>query len=581
MADDLQPVSVQVAPEVNEFNTEKEYWIGFKISMAPGWHIYSKDSYDMGLPTDIIWDLPEGLSVEKTIWPSPTVFESDGIETEGYDNQVFIAAQISTDDEILPGQYEIKGEVEWLACGESCVPGNHEFSISVPVNSDSTPQTNDAWSSLFINARNSLDAGFSIEETETTWLGAIALALIGGLILNLMPCVFPVLSLKILGFVNHAGDDPKKIKIHGLVFCAGVLLSFWALSGMLMGLRAAGELIGWGFQLQSPTFLVILTSLLVLLSLNFAGIFEIGTSLISTGSRMGRQFGYAGSFSSGILATILATPCTAPFMGTALGYALTQPPFYAFGIFTALAVGMMLPYLILSFSPSLLKFLPKPGAWMEKFKQAMAFPLLATVIWLLWVFGSQTNLDALCTLLLGLLLVSISAWIYGQFNTLTAKRFVKIGASLSSLIALTSGVYLGINAISDSEENPHSSEICTDNSYHSVPWMDYSEENLQSLLLQNKPVLIDFTASWCLTCQVTKKQIFGSKDVINTFKDKDIVILRADWTKRDPEITKALNRFGRSGVPTKVLFSSDPNKSPVVMPEVTNAKSFIQTLEAL
>jgi len=404
---------------------------------------------------------------------------------------------------------------------------------------------------------------------------AMAFAFIGGIILNLMPCVFPILGLKVLSFMKHAGDGIWKARIHGIVFAIGVLASFLALAAVLLILRAGGEFIGWGFQLQSPYFIAFLCFLLILIALNFLGVFEIGTSLIALGSGSANHSGYLGTFSSGILATVLATPCTAPFMGTALGFALTQPPYYSLCIFAAVGLGMSMPYLILSFSPALIKYLPRPGSWMETFKQAMAFPLIATVLWLLWVFGKQTELDALIKLLFGLLLASIAAWIYGRFATFNASTHRRHVAWGISSLFLFSAIALSYTSAKIDNLNLKTS------SHANLAWENYSAENLQKLRAEGKAIYIDFTAAWCLTCQANKKNVFSSPQVLETLKKKDVILLHADWTKNDPTITRALQSYGRSGVPTNVIYPAEANSAPILLPELLTPAIVLNALEKI
>lgn len=408
---------------------------------------------------------------------------------------------------------------------------------------------------------------------------AIIFAFFGGLILNLMPCVFPILGLKVMSFMKHAGESAWKARVHGLIFTLGVLLSFLSLAGLLLILRAGGEQLGWGFQLQSPFFITFLCFLLLLLALNFLGVYEMGTSLISLGNGFSKQSGYVETFSSGILATVLATPCSAPFMGSALGFALSQPASYSLCIFAALGLGMSTPYLVLSFSPALIKSLPRPGAWMETFKQAMAFPLFATVLWLLWVFGIQTHHNALIGLAFGLLLASMAAWIYGRFATFNAPKKKRHTAQIVSACLLITGIVLGYSYAKVDPSIPQPKSLIQHTG--GLAWEEYSSERLQELRAEGKAIFIDFTAAWCLTCQANKKNVFSSEKVIQVIKNKDIILLHADWTKSDPEITKALQSYGRSGVPTNVIYPGKPNSSPILLPELLTPNIVLNALEKI
>ena len=390
---------------------------------------------------------------------------------------------------------------------------------------------------------------------------SLLFAFLGGIILNLMPCVLPVLSLKIMGFVQQANDEKENILKQGLIFTFGVLVSFWILAGALIALRQGGEQLGWGFQLQSPTFLILLSSFLFLFALSLFGVFEIGTSLTAVGNHTNKS-GWVGSFLNGVTATVVATPCTAPFMGSALGYALTQPPFISLLIFTFVGLGMAFPYLILSSSPKLLKFVPKPGAWMETFKQFMGFLLAGTVLWLIWVLGIQAGNNAVTGLLFALLLISIAAWMLGKWATLVQTQTKRWITYFVSTLVIGLGVYVAISSLEFSQvasgQQTSSSE--------GIQWENYSPERVEELKSSGTPFFLDFTAAWCLSCQVNDKVVFGSQDVIAAFKNKNIIAIKADWTSRDEKITKALEYFGRNSVPLYVLFGKDGK--PKILPEL-------------
>jgi thiol:disulfide interchange protein DsbD len=379
-------------------------------------------------------------------------------------------------------------------------------------------------------------------------LGTLALAFLGGLVLNLMPCVFPVLGIKILGFVNQSGQDKKKVVLHGLVFALGVLLSFWSLAAVLAILRAGGQELGWGFQLQEPVFVFILAAVMLVFAMNMSGVFEFGLSATAVGAELQMKSGYAGSFFTGVLATAVATPCSAPFLAPALGAALAVPTGESFVIFTAIAIGLSAPYLLLSIFPSAVKILPRPGAWMETFKQAMAFPLYATVGALVWVLTGQLGDDSLMAIF-GLVAIAVGIWIYGRWTAPGASAGrVRFGyAGLVALLLV--GAWLGW---------PTQSK---------VTWEAWSPEAVAKLRAEKRIIYVDFTARWCATCQTNKKLVFGSAEVLKTFADKKIATLRADWTNKDPRITAELAAYQRSAVPFNVIWL--PGKdAPVLLPEI-------------
>jgi thiol:disulfide interchange protein/DsbC/DsbD-like thiol-disulfide interchange protein len=391
-------------------------------------------------------------------------------------------------------------------------------------------------------------------------LGTLALAFVGGLILNLMPCVFPVLGIKILGFVNQSGHDRRKITLHGLVFAAGVLLSFWALAGALLILRAGGSQLGWGFQLQSPAFVFGMAVFLLIFALNLSGLFEIGLAATGVGGKLQMKDGFAGSFFTGALAVLVATPCSAPFLAPALGAALSLPALQSFLVFTAIAIGLALPYLLLSIFPQAIKFLPKPGAWMETFKQFMAFPLYATVGWLLWVLAGQTKDDdnALLLIAFGFVLVAMAAWSYGRFAQAWGKPGKQLFGRVFAAVLLAAGLYTGW---------PKEAMAAPVAGEYQVTWEKWSPEAIATAQAAGKFVYVDFTARWCATCQTNKAAVFHSDDVLAELKKKNAVLLRGDWTNRDPKITAELARWSRSAVPFNLIYA--PGKpDPVILPEL-------------
>jgi thiol:disulfide interchange protein len=371
----------------------------------------------------------------------------------------------------------------------------------------------------------------------------------------------------VLAFVKQAGQEGKPWH-HGVAFTAGVLVSFWALAGLLLALRAAGEQVGWGFQLQSPAFVVFLAALFCLLALNLFGVFEVGTSLIATGNLAARRTGLAASFGSGALAAIVATPCTAPFMGSALGFGLSQPPAVSLLVFTSLALGMAAPYLLLSFHPGWLRFVPRAGAWMESFKQLMGFFLMATVAALVWLFGRQVGVDGMAALLAALVAVSLGAWVYGRAaaSECPRRRLAGIAAAVALVAA---GLVTGLSRADASAPAAEAGD-----------WEPWSAERVAELRAEGRPVLVDFTADWCLTCQVNERVALRDSEVQGRLREKGVVVLRADWTRHDPRITEALATHGRDGVPLYVLYGGPADAAPVVLPEVITPGIVLDALDS-
>ncbi len=382
-------------------------------------------------------------------------------------------------------------------------------------------------------------------------LAALLGAFIGGLILNLMPCVFPVLAIKVVGFVQ-VKDQAVRVR-RGLAYSAGVVLSFLALGALLLGLRAAGESLGWGFQLQSPAVVAVLAVLFTLIGLNLAGLFEFGNFLPDRLANLHVKNPTVDAFLSGVLVTAIASPCTAPFMGAALGYAIGLPAVQALAVFGTIGVGMALPYLAASVIPAVARALPRPGNWMVTFQQLMAFPMFATVVWLVWVLGQQSGIDGAGALLLLLLLLALCVWAF----TLKGRPQL-ILASISVLLLALALWSLGPNVVK-LQNRPPAAQLTGD-------WQAWEPGRVEQLTAQGQSVFVDFTAAWCVTCQYNKITTLSNASVLADFADKKVALLRADWTNRDPEVTAALSQLGRSSVPVYAIYK--PGRAPVVLSEI-------------
>ncbi|WP_366146264.1 thioredoxin family protein [Limnohabitans sp. Rim8] len=420
---------------------------------------------------------------------------------------------------------------------------------------------------------------------STTTMGlalAILGALAGGLLLNLMPCVFPILAIKVLGFAQ-ANTLQTQHRAAGLAYTVGVVLSFLLLGGLMLVLRAAGEQLGWGFQLQSPPVVAGLALLFTLLGLNLAGVFEFGQMLPSRLATLQSRHPTVNAGLSGVLAVAVASPCTAPFMGASLGLAIALPVWQALMVFAAMGVGMALPYLAASWWPGIARALPRPGTWMVTFRQAMAFPMFATVIWLLWVLGQQTDIDAASGLLALLLNVAWLVWALGLSGR---TRWVLSGLALVTLLWL--GRSWLPQALREAPAEPVASASATPTGQASgsgtanAPlWQAWSEAALQAHRAAGRPVFVDFTAAWCVTCQYNKKTTLADAQVLADFAARQVVLMRADWTRRDPAITQALTALGRSGVPVYALYA--PGRAPLLLselPSVTEVQNALQGLAA-
>ncbi len=412
-------------------------------------------------------------------------------------------------------------------------------------------------------------------------LGYLLLGLIGGFILNLMPCVLPVISLKIFGFMRQAGDSRAQILKHGLAFTAGIFVWFLGLAAVIVALKSAGHEVTWAFQFQNPWFNFVIGAVIFVFALNLFGVFEIvlpGRASQSI-AEAGSHGGLAGSFAQGVLATLLATPCTAPFLGTALGFAFSQSAAVIFAVFAAVAAGMALPYVLLSAQPGWMKFLPKPGAWMERLKQFMGFPLIATLLWLLYVIGQQRGTDAVIWASAAYLFLGLAAWLYGAFlgplSSARAKTIAAAGIALSLLIGL--GYFAG-NLFARSAASAPQKQATMQ--AEGIPWVPYSEAELQRLLAEGKSVFVDFTADWCITCKFNMRTAIETPAVRETFSKLGIVPMLADWTNSNPEITRKLAQFDRVGVPFYLFYPPGRANDPIVLPELLTEQIVLRTVDA-
>jgi len=428
--------------------------------------------------------------------------------------------------------------------------------------------------------------------TSMTTLGAIGLAFVGGMILNLMPCVFPVLFLKGLALVQTAtapegGARNRHTLRHGLVYALGILISFWLIVAALLAVRATGSHAGWGFQLQSPVFLAVLSTGLFFLALSLAGLFDIGLTLTSAGGELAEKQGYAGSFFTGALAVVVATPCAAPFMGAAIGFALAQSALVSFAVFTALALGLAAPYVLLSWQPAWAKLLPRPGAWMEVFKQAAAVIFFVTAIWLAWVYGQieqargggDGGVTQLALLLGCFLLTAIAGWALGRWparwgSTIAAVALIALGLA----IPLSRQRKIAADAASKAAAGTSSSAGNSTGSLD-VAWQPYSEQTLQAARAAGRPVFIDFTAAWCASCQVNERIALKRAEVEAALRKGNFVTMKADWTDYGPAIAQKLESLGRESVPTYVIYPAAPGSVPDVLPELLSKEIVLKAIE--
>lgn len=567
-------VKASLVADTSSIEPGKPFRVGVRLVMDPGWHTYWKDPGDAGLPTTVSWKLPNGFTAGELGWPTPLqVIEPGNIKANAYTGEVLLTTVITPPKTLSEKQVTISAVVDWLVCEHSCVPGKADVTLSLPVGPAKAANT-DLFKKypvggkpvrvkhLSENENRSLPApSFGRSQTlaaEPAFLAVLLSAILGGLILNIMPCVLPVISLKIFSFISEAHNDAKTIFRLGLVFALGILVSFWILAVVVIALKSAGQQIGWGFQLQNPYFVILMCVVILAFGLSLFGVFEfyLPGSLSSGAGSLASRSGYPGAFFNGFLATALATPCTAPFLGPALGYAFSRSAPDIFIIFTAVAFGLALPYLLLTARPGWLKHVPKPGPWMEKAKQFMGFLMIATLLWLLWILGSQFGHKGIVWVGAFLLMVSISCWILGSFATPVSSSRQKTFAWLAAIAVSVLGYCWFVPKALGSEMPVP------------ITWEKFSPQRLDQLLGEHRTVFLDFTAEWCLTCKVNENTVIDSDEVVSEFKRYNVVTVKADWTRYDPEITQMLAKFNRSGVPLYVIFPAADPAHPIVLPEV-------------
>ena len=569
-------VKAELVAEVKQAVPGQPFRVAVRLDHEPGWHTYGKvlPPEVVGKPTSLKWILPEGWTVEELPWP-PThqVPSTDGKTSEGYDGTVYLPARISPAGK-AGDTAELIVKVDALACDpQNCMPAKTEARLTLTLGATAEPDP--AAAEVFAAApgeagKTEEDAQAAPSDQPAHSFGVYLLfAFIGGLILNVMPCVFPVLGIKIMSVVQQAGEDRRRVLFHGLAYTFGILLCFWALGGLVVSLGKA-----WGFQLQSPDFVFGLAAFFLVFALNMAGLFEIGASAVGVGADLQAKQGLSGSFFSGLLATVVATPCSAPFLGPALGFAVTLPALQALLMFSSIGLGLASPFLLLSLVPGLVAKLPRPGAWMESFKQGMSFLLFGTVAFLLWVLTGMVEGQPLLFTLLGLVVVALGCWIYGRWSLPHKPARTRRIAVVLALVAVAGGLALGWPQVEKGAPGPAGSH--TENG---LTWEAWSPEKVAELRAAGQAVYIDFTAKWCLTCQVNKR-VYKDSGLQALIAGKKVVLLRADWTNEDPRITEALSALGKAAVPVNVLYLPGQNE-PVILPELLSVDNVSAALAKL
>lgn len=466
--------------------------------------------------------------------------------------------QVTVDFSIPASTAPFDLRVTSQGCAEAglCYPPYTETLHIDPTTNTATPIANQTAAKTKEPAKVTVDTS----PAEEFWLWkAVLFALLGGMILNLMPCVFPVLSIKVLSLVQA---DSARLRLHGWAYTLGIILCFVGFASILLIAKSGGEAIGWGFQLQSPGLITALAYLFFVMGLSMSGLIQIGTSWMGAGQSLTQKSGLTGSFFTGVLAAIVASPCTAPFMGAALGFALTQPAYVCLSVFIALGFGMALPLLLLCYIPSLAQRLPKPGVWMETLKEFLAFPLYLSAIWLLWVLTNQVSSNLMAGVCVGAVLIAFACWI----NNRPAEGLSNKIHKAIALIALLIAILLPYQLL---QKKPVNSR-----------WQAYSPELLQELRDQGRPVFIDLTADWCLTCLANERVTLSKADVEAVFDEYKVVSLKGDMTNPDPKISDLLAEYGRSGVPLYLWFPANRAGKADVLPQLLTPDLVIQTIKA-
>lgn len=692
-----------LAEAPNGIEPGKTIWLGLQLVHQPHWHTYWRNPGDSGLPTELQWTLPDGMSAGNVLWPAPQIIPIGSMANFGYESSVLLVTPVQINRNFKPlssdTNVQIKLHANWLVCKQECIPQEGDFNLSLPLkgatamaheafekaiqrqaktlsgnhiarlsndgksiqfsmaqlpaelqNSDWTvfPQTahvirnsvapviekkssggattaeiqfrvssermdsptrmtwllaqgkaeaptglqwtvetpvQGKWQefkdepnpvAVTLNTNQAVSPNTLMAAPWATWGLALMGALLGGMLLNLMPCVFPVLAIKLLSMTQHA-DKPQEMKRSAWAFSAGVLISFLVLGALMLSLRAAGSQMGWGFQLQSPWVVGALAMLFAILGLNLSGMFEFGSFVPSSAASFQWANPVTNSLWSGVFAVVIASPCTAPFMGASLGLAIGLPAWQALPVFMAMGLGMALPFMAVSFSTAWVRFLPRPGAWMQTFRQFMAFPMYATVIWLVWVLGQQVGLDGATGFLACLLSLAMLLW------ALTLKG--KFGKSMSVMTLVLFALSMWQWGPSWTQVEPAPAlekNLTAPNSGPSIKasqrlnWESWSADKVASARKEGRPVFVDFTAAWCVTCQFNKKTTFADAGLMADFAKKNVLLLRADWTRYDPAITAALNDLGRNGLPVYAWYA--PGQAVSLLSELPTVKEIQNSL---
>jgi thiol:disulfide interchange protein DsbD len=675
-------VRAELLADVAAVKPGEPFWVGLRQTIRPKWHTYWKNPGESGLPTEIKWTLPAGVTGDPIVWPTPNLFNIGGVINYGYQDETVLLVRITPPADLSGSSLKLAAEANWLVCEDVCIPEDGKFELSLPIAVAATPASagtraifdkarrnvpmESPWPArygvaksgdptLIVEARGlkpdtlrdvyffpaewgpvaSLakqsaqvtadgiriplkkgDAKAALPErlagtlvlTEKTADGeirqafdvsakldpsfvptsslaaaegseqlslveALLFALLGGLVLNLMPCVFPVLAMKAAAFARLAGQGRGEMRRDGLAYTAGVLVSFAVMAAIVVAIRASVGEVSWGFQFQSPVFSLLIAYLFFVVGLNLSGVYEIGGRFAGVGQGLAGRGGTVGSFFTGALAVIVATPCTAPFMAAALGFALSQPAPQTVAVLLAVGLGLALPYLLLSITPALQRLMPRPGPWMDRLRQFLAFPMYASAVWMIWVLTQQTGADGVIYALGGMILIAFAVWLLRIGSGASPATWLRRGlAAVAVLLAFAAALKL--------EDGPATAASASGGAAAGVNfdgWERFSRDRLNQAVAAGRPVFVDFTAAWCITCLVNERIALETPTTRHAFEQAGVVKLKGDWTNRDAEITSLLRELGRAGVPL-YLFWAPGAERPKILPQVLTEAMILSEL---
>lgn len=549
----------------------EDSYLQLRLQVDSGWSINSNAPGDDFLVPTTVNATATGITYAPTIYPTAQKEFIDALDME-------ISTFSDTFSIILPiaelkDDYDSISTVATLnyqACsqGMCLAPTEIEVKFSEQLGTSTLKKNSFKDEAPLLNT-TTLSDDTANSKNRPTWLLMLLFAFIGGLILNLMPCVLPVLSIKVLSLTQQAQESRRRLLGLTFTMTAGVLISFWVLAGAIILVQTAGGHAGWGFQFQNPIFLLLMTILMVLFALNLFGVYEIWLPS-STQTGMGKltsKSGFGGAFFNGVLMTLLATPCSAPFLGSAMGFAFSQPPLILFLFFTATALGLAFPFMIFAIFPRSLSWLPKPGSWMLLFKQFLGFLLMGTAVWLLWVLGKATALNVVVATLVLLLLLGFGAWIIGFLGAPGKKASHVLLSWLILVILALGGWFYAVQPALKQEEKAHTISSTDIWAKDAQGWHVWSPQLIQELQAQGKTIFVDFTADWCLTCKANELGVLSLNSIKELFNEFEVVMVKADWTKTDATIAQELRKHGRSGVPLYLVYGTGL-KQALVLPEI-------------